>query len=112
METVARRLGLDASPLKNFTPDDADVPYRMTVREDGDTSLVFENLLLNPNVSKTAYPFTLTYKETSEETNEAGERVEIWREVKLSFDGDARLGRIAFERGQIRTFAAEEGTPE
>lgn len=112
LDTVSRRLELASSPLKNFAPDDADVPYRMTVREDGDTSLVFENLLLDPNVSKTAYPFTLTYKETSEETNEAGERVEIWREVKLSFDGDARLGRIAFERGQIRTFAAEEGTPE
>ena len=60
----------------------------------------------------TTRPFILTYTETSEETNEAGELVKIRREVELRFDEDATLRTISFERGQTRTYAAEEGTPE
>ena len=111
LETVARRLGLDASPLKNFTPDDADVPYLMTLWQKEDASLTFEDLRQKPHLTTTR-PFILTYTETSEETNEAGELVKIRREVELRFDEDATLRTISFERGQTRYFAAEEGTPE
>jgi hypothetical protein len=111
LETVARRLGLDASPLKNFTPDDADEPYLMTLWQKEDASLTFEDLRQMPHLTTTR-PFILTYTETSEETNEAGELVKIRREVELRFDEDATLRTISFERGQTRYYAAEEGTPE
>ena len=107
LETVARRLGLDASPLKNFTPDDADEPYLMTLWQKEDASLTFEDLREMPHLTTTR-PFILTYTETSEETNEAGERVKIRREVELRFDEDATLRTISFERGQIRYYATED----
>ena len=107
LETVARRLGLDASPLKNFTPDDADVPYLMTLWQTEDASLTFEDLRQKPHLTTTR-PFILTYTETSEETNEAGERVKIRREVELRFDEDATLRTISFERGQVRYYATED----
>ena len=107
LETVARRLGLDASPLKNFTPDDADEPYLMTLWQKEDASLTFEDLREMPHLTTTR-PFILTYTETSEETNEAGERVKIRREVELRFDEDATLRTISFERGQTRYYATED----
>ncbi len=104
IKDVFKNIGIESAPHSDFTPDknsDTD----MTLYNDGNSSLVFQNLKRAKEPADYELPYVLSYTETYGVQQHGVKATTVERKIKLSFDESASnaLGQVEISVTERRT---------